>query len=200
MVSEILIRIGQVEMSSASVWRVTQAAGERFQALEKRERERANCLPERWEPPSRAEVKDQRMGVAMDGAIIPIRDEGWKEMKIGNIFDIAISAHKDRESGEIVELAHAVNNSYVAHLGGPDPLGELTWAEARRCGWEEAQDTIVIHMVEIAFQELALNRIQVVLLVGIGSSTLIYWIAGDFMRLNTGRLLALTVLILAAGV
>jgi hypothetical protein len=65
-------------------------------------------------------------------------------MKIGNVFDIAVSAHKDRESGEIVELAHAVNNSYVAHLGGPDPLGELTWAGARRCGWEEAQDTIVI--------------------------------------------------------
>ena len=144
MVSEILMRVGQVEMSSSSVWRVTQAAGERFQALEKRERARANCLPERWDPPSRAEVKDHRMGVAMDGAIIPIRDEGWKEIKIGNFFDIAVSGHKDRQSGEIVELAHAVNNSYVVHLGGPELLGEQTWAEARRCGWEEAQDTIVI--------------------------------------------------------
>lgn len=144
LVSEILMRVGQVEMSSSSIWRVTQAAGERFQAVAARERERANCLPERWAPPSRAEVKDQRMGVAMDGAIVPIRDEGWKEIKIGNVFDIALSTHTDKESGEMVELAHAVNNSYVVYLGGPDPLGEQTWAEARRRGWEEAQDTLVI--------------------------------------------------------
>ena len=144
MVSEILMRVGQVEMSQSSVWRVTQAAGERFQALEERERERANCLPERWEPPSRAEVNDQRMGVAMDGAIIFIRDEGWKEVKIGNVFDIAVSRHKEKESGEVVDLAHAVNNSYVVHLGGPDLLGEQTWAEARGRGWEQAQDTIVM--------------------------------------------------------
>lgn len=144
LVGEILQRVGQMEMSQSSIWRVTQAAGERFRALAEQERERANCLPEKWEPPSRAEVKDQRMGVAMDGAIIPIKDEGWKEIKIGTIFDISVSAHKDKESGEVIELAHAVNNSYVAHLGGPDLLGEQTWAEARRRGWEEAQDTIVI--------------------------------------------------------
>lgn len=144
LVEEILRRVGQVEMSETSIWRVTQAAGERFQTVIERERQRANCLPERWEPPSRAEVKDQRMGVAMDGAIIPIKEEGWKEIKIGNVFDIAISEQKDQESGEVVDVAHAVNNSYVVHLGGPDPLGEQTWAEARRRGWEEAQDTLVI--------------------------------------------------------
>jgi len=144
LVEEILRRVGQMEMSQSSIWRVTQAAGERFQALEERERSRANCLPERWEPPSRAEVKDQRMGVAMDGAIIPIRDEGWKEIKIGNVFDVAVSAHEDKESGEMYALAHAVNNSYVVHLGGPEQLGEQTWTEARRRGWEAAQDTLVM--------------------------------------------------------
>ena len=80
----------------------------------------------------------------MDGAIIPIRDEGWKEVKIGNVFDIAVSTYKEKESGELLDLAHAVNNSYVAHLGGPDQLGEQVWAEARRRGWEQAQDTIAI--------------------------------------------------------
>ena len=144
LVSEILMRVGQVEISQPSVWRIVQAAGERFQALEARERELASCLPEKWEPPSRAEVKDQRMGAAMDGAIIPLRSEGWKEVKIGNIFDIALSPHVDKESGEIIDLAHAVNNSYVAHLGGPEQLGEQLWAEARGRGWEQAQETIAI--------------------------------------------------------
>ena len=140
----ILKRIGQIEISKPSVWRSAQEAGERFQALEAVEQERANALPERWEPPSRAEVVDQRMGVSMDGASIYVRQEGWKELKIGVVFDIAVGPTQDKETGEIVDLAHATNNSYVAHLGGPDTLGEKTWAEARRRGWEQAQDTEVL--------------------------------------------------------
>ncbi len=118
--------------------------GARFRALEVRERQLANGLPELWDPPSRAEVADQRKGVALDGALIYIRDEQWKELKIGDVFDVAVQPTRDSETGEVVELAHAVNNRYVAHLGGPEVLGELLWAEARCCGWEQAQDTIVL--------------------------------------------------------
>ena len=141
---EILVRIGQVYVSRQSIWRSAQGAGERFRALEESERAKALCLPERWEPPSRSAISDQRMGVAMDGAIIPIRKEGWKEIKIGNVFDVAVLPHQDPASGELVELAHAVNNRYVVHLGGAERLGELTWTAARRYGWEQAQDTIVM--------------------------------------------------------
>ena len=132
LVEEVLNRIGQVGMSQTSVWRRTQAAGQQFQALAEVERSRAVSLPEKWEPPSRAEVKDQRMGVAMDGAIIFIREEGWKEVKIGTVFDIAVSATVEVKSGEIQDVVHAVNNRHVAHLGGPDVLGEMVWAEARK--------------------------------------------------------------------
>jgi hypothetical protein len=142
--AEILQRVGQIAISQPSAWRCSQAAGERFQHVEERARVRATALPEQWEPPSRAQVADQRMGVAMDGATLHIRQEGWKEVKIGVVFDIALSATKDKETGERVELAHAVHNSYVAHLGGADVLGEKSWAEARTQGWEQAQDTIVL--------------------------------------------------------
>lgn len=77
-------------------------------------------------------------------SIIHVRQEGWKELKIGVVFDIAVGPTQDKETGEIVDLAHAVNSSYVAHLGGADILGEKTWAEARRRGWEQAQDTEVL--------------------------------------------------------
>ena len=140
----IMQRIGRVHVSCSSIWRCTQAAGERFRALEARERQLANGLPELWDPPSRAEVADQRKGVALDGALIYIRDEQWKELKIGDVFDVAVQPTPDSETGEVVDLAHAVNNRYVAHLGGPEVLGELLWAEARHCGWEQAQDTIVL--------------------------------------------------------
>jgi hypothetical protein len=140
----IMQRIGQVDVSCSSLWRSTQAAGQRFRALAERERRLANELPELWDPPSRVEVADQRMGVALDGALIFIREEQWKELKIGAVFDVAVQPTQDAESGEVVDLAHAVNNRYVAHLGGAEVLGELTWAQARRSGWEQAQDTIVL--------------------------------------------------------
>jgi len=144
LVEEVLDRIGQVNMSRPSAWRCTQAAGQQFQALAEAERAKATSLPEKWEPPSRAEVKDQRMGVAMDGAIIFIREEGWKEVKIGTVFDVAVCTTVEEKSGEVEEIAHAVNNRHVAHLGGPDVLGEMVWAKARKCSWEQAQDTVVI--------------------------------------------------------
>jgi hypothetical protein len=140
----IMQRIGRMNVSCSSIWRCTQAAGARFRALAARERQLANGLPELWEPPSRAEVADQRMGVALDGALIYIRDEQWKELKIGDVFDVAVQPTRDAETGEVVDLAHAVNNRYVAHLGRPEVLGELVWAQARRCGWEQAQDTVVL--------------------------------------------------------
>jgi hypothetical protein len=141
---EILQRIGQRHISRMSIWRSTQAVGAKFQALETLERKRATALPEQWKPPSRAQVADQRMGVAMDGALVNIRKEGWKEVKIGNVFTIALTAMPDKATGELVELARADANSYVAHLGGPELLGDLTWADARRRGWEQAQDTQVL--------------------------------------------------------
>ena len=50
-------------------------------AVAEQERQQANALPEQWAPPSRAEVTDQRMGVALDGAMMNIKTEGWKEVK-----------------------------------------------------------------------------------------------------------------------
>jgi hypothetical protein len=140
----ILQRIGQIEISQPSAWRSSQAAGLRFQQVEEAACAHAMATPERWEPPSRGEVSDQRMGVSMDGATMHIRNEGWRDVKIGVVFDLAVSATKDPVTGEVVDRAHAVHNSYVAHLGGPDRLGEKTWAEARRRGWEQAQATIVV--------------------------------------------------------
>ena len=84
------------------------------------------------------------MGVSMDGGKVHIRGEGWKELKVGCVFEIEVRPTWDKETKECVELAHAVNNSYVAHLGGPELLGQMLWAEALARGWEQAVDTEVI--------------------------------------------------------
>jgi len=137
-------RIGRTNISATSIWRRVQVWGAQFRALEDDARATALATPEVWTPPSRAAVSDQRMGVALDGAMLYILQEGWKEVKVGTVFEIAVEPTTDERTGEVAPLAHAVQNSYVAHLGGPEALGELAWTEARRRGWEQAQDTEVL--------------------------------------------------------
>ena len=140
----ILAQIGHMTMSASTIWRQLQAWGSQFAALEEAERAQANALPEKWDPPSRAEKSDQRIGVGMDGFMVRILDEGWKEMKLGAVFDLELRQGRDERTGERALLAHAANNTYAAYLGGPEVFGELIYAEARRRGWEQAQDTQVI--------------------------------------------------------
>lgn len=140
----ILQEIGQVPISRCSIWRRSQTWGAQFGALEQVERTKATALPAHWQPPSRAVVPDQRMGVAMDGMMLNVRKEGWKELKVGAVFEIEVRLAKDTHTREPVQMAHAVRNSYQAHLGGPDIFGEMVFAEARRRGWEQAQDTQVV--------------------------------------------------------
>lgn len=140
----ILAEIGQVTLPATTVWRQVQRAGSQFAALEEAERAQASALPQKWDPPSRAEKSDQRLGVAMDGFMVHLRDEGWKEMKLGAVFELALRPGRDERTGERGPAAHAVHVSYAAHLGGPEVFGELVFSEARRRGWEQAQDTQVI--------------------------------------------------------
>lgn len=159
--AEILAQIGMIEISASTIWRRLQAWGQQFAVLEEKERVRANALPERWQPPSRAEKADQRMGVAMDGFMVPILAEGWKEMKLAVVFDLELCRGRDERTGDYGLIPRAVGSSYVAHLGGPEVFGELAYAEAHRRGWEHAQDTQVVadgapwiwHQVALHFGE-----------------------------------------------
>lgn len=151
LVGEILQRIGQLRISESRVWRCAQEAGSRFQAVEAQERAGATALAEQWDPPSRAAESGRRVGAAhgrsdgwCDGAMVHLRDAGWKEVKLGVLFDVTMKPTQDKASGEMIDPAHAVNNRYAAHLGDAEGVGEKTWALARRCGWEQAQDTVVL--------------------------------------------------------
>jgi hypothetical protein len=53
-------------------------------------------------------------------------------------------AASGQADGGRAELPHAVNNSYVAYLGGPERLGEWVWTEAESRGWNQSRDSQVI--------------------------------------------------------
>ena len=141
---EILSQLGQVSMSDSTIWRHTDAWGTRCQAVEAAQCAIATALPPRGEIVRGESRQRTDMGVAMDGAMVPIRKEGWKELKTGCVFEIEVRLTPDKASGELLELAHAVRNSYVAHLGGPEAFGQQVWSEARRRQFAQAHDTIVV--------------------------------------------------------
>ena len=143
-VEEILEKVGQISISDSSVWRQAQVWGAGFRDLMEAERIRSNLLPGRWGAPCKRAEPKGRMGVSMDGGMIHIRDEGWKELKVGSVFDVEVRPTRDQETGDWIELAHAVRNSYVAHLGGPEIFGQMVWAEASRRDWEQAADTEMV--------------------------------------------------------
>ena len=115
-------RIGQVSMSDSTIWRRVDRWGEKFREVEKEAQDAANRLAQIGEVVAPKSKSTARMGVGMDGAMIHIRQEGWKELKVGCVFDIDLRPSFDKESKEWLEQGHALNNSYLAHLGGPEEL------------------------------------------------------------------------------
>jgi hypothetical protein len=63
-----------------SVWRQTQRHGERLKAY--REQQQAQVQPERVVLPEAAHDHQQRKGISMDGGMVHLRGEGWKEFKV----------------------------------------------------------------------------------------------------------------------
>ncbi len=140
----ILNTIGEIPMSGSSIWRRVRKWGSQCQVQEATQRAASAAAPTREELTQTAPLEAQDLGVAMDGGMVHIREEGWKELKVGCVFAIHQQPTRDKHTGEIVDLAQAVANTYVAHLGGPTAFSELLWAEARQRRWMQARETIVL--------------------------------------------------------
>jgi hypothetical protein len=140
----VLAKVGHLAMSDTTAWRQAQACGARAQALENAQRAAATAMPDRQQVVPGEAPSTQRLAVAMDGGMLPIRGEGWKELKVGGLGRIVLTPTHDPVTGDRLELARMVENSYVAHLGGPALFGQQVWAEAKARGWSQAADTVVL--------------------------------------------------------
>jgi hypothetical protein len=141
--TEALQELGQVEISQNSVWRLTQTWGEALKEVEEKEVEQANGVAEA-PTPGQVMEKEGRLGASMDGCMIYIRGEEWKELKVGCIFDVEWTKLFDPQTKDEVEVGHAANTSYICHLGGPEAFGRKLWTEAKRRHWHAALDTQVV--------------------------------------------------------
>ena len=108
------------------------------------EAERAWEMMGRGESVPGEESEAVRRGVALDGTTVNIREEGWKEVKVGCVFEFEveegeISSEKDEE-----EKVRSKNLSYCAHLGAVEGFGRVQWAEAVRRGVPRSRDQVVL--------------------------------------------------------
>lgn len=140
----ILHQVGQMNISASSVWRLSQKWGEKLEELESKEQEQANATPAKEEIVSGEVRNEPRMGLSMDGVMIYIRGEEWKELKVGCVFDVLPRPEIDARTGEWVERGHAAHNSYTCHLGGPETFGKKLWTEAQKRRFRQALESEVV--------------------------------------------------------
>jgi hypothetical protein len=99
-VEQIMREVGQIDISQSSVWRQVERWGSKFQAVETLQQVTAYGFEE-------LETLDRnrslgRIGAAMDGTMVHIRGEGWKELKVGCVFEITTRRQFDPHTREEV--------------------------------------------------------------------------------------------------
>jgi hypothetical protein len=144
---ELLAELSGVSLSDSRLWQLSQQAG---QKLEQACQQQVTQQFETTAAPLRSGAGPRRLawgrrGVGMDGVMIHIRGEGYKETKLGGLFEIETrsKAEKGLEPSEPPQ-ACASDQSYIFYLGGPQEFGQRLWLEANRREWELALATEVV--------------------------------------------------------
>lgn len=122
---EVLQRIGKQTISEKTLWQYSQVYAERLVTTSQ-------------VPPSSSTAPDIQ-GVSLDGGMIHIRGEGWKEFKVGAVFDVqqALKWNKKTQTHQL--QACGVNVDYTATLGTVTQFEPLVAQFATAHGLTQAQ-------------------------------------------------------------
>jgi hypothetical protein len=80
------------------------------------------------------------MALAMDGGMVHVRGEGWKEVKV-----VAISAVEQRAGASDEAEVTLTRSSYRAGLWEAASFAQQQWAEACRRGLEKAEQVVCVN-------------------------------------------------------
>jgi hypothetical protein len=134
--------IGERQIPASSIWRQTQAHGERLRAYVQYQQEQVSV--ERVVLPDTIHDHDQRKGMSMDGGMVNIRDEGWRELKVGAVFDVRVRLERNPQTQQLDEMAHGVDIHYTATLGSKDQFIPALWALAVEHDLPTAKERVVV--------------------------------------------------------
>ncbi len=135
------------EMSADSLRRITEDWGQAVAAQRQVEAEQANAVAQRGEKPQDRRVAEVepiagQANLSTDGAMMLVRGEGWKEVKLVAVSEVKVrpaamraSAGPSRRTDDpLVEL---VRHSYQAGLWDADAMALHQYAEAMLAGLGE---------------------------------------------------------------
>jgi hypothetical protein len=125
---QVMERIGERYVSASSIWRQSQVYGEQMQAQVQHQRQQVSV--ERTQLPDARHDHAQRKAVSMDGGMVNIRGEGWRELKVGAVFDVETRLERNPQTHQLDAMAHGVNVHYTAVLGSKDDFKPALWALA----------------------------------------------------------------------
>lgn len=125
---EVFARIGERDIPASSIWRQTQRQGEGL--AQQVEHQQTQVSVERVVLPDARYDHDEAKMVSIDGGFINIRDQGWRELKVGAIADIDLRLERNPKTQELDEMAHGVHVDYTAVLGTKDDFTPALWALA----------------------------------------------------------------------
>jgi len=121
-VSEVLKRVGGYEVPSSTVWEVCQRRGERLLAVVEKQHAQVDIERVRWEQARYA--PEARKAVSMDGGMVLVRDEGWKELKVGVVANL-VAPHTLDPAKADEQLQDDLH--YTATLGGVAEFSSALW-------------------------------------------------------------------------
>jgi hypothetical protein len=124
-VSQTLQRVGGYSVPVTTVWEQVQHVGERLVEQQQRTCHQVGLDRIRWDD-QRYDPR-LRKGVSMDGGMVNIRDEGWKELKVG-VMATLLPPEQQRDDEPLGHDLH-----YCAVLGDVADFTDPLWALAVEC-------------------------------------------------------------------
>jgi hypothetical protein len=134
--------IGERLIPSSSIWRQTQLHGHRLQSSVEHQRHQVRV--ERVVLPDARHDHDQCKALSLDGGMVNIRGEGWRELKVGAVFDVETRLERNPQTHQLEEMAHGVNVQYTAVLGSKEAFTPALWALVVQHELPTAQERAVI--------------------------------------------------------
>lgn len=123
-VSQVLERVGQYRVPASTVWGYVQQQGERLVAYQARQQQQVSLERTAWE--TRQYQPHLRKGVSLDGGMVNIRGEGWKEFKTGVVSTLLPPEQQQETQPE----ALCLDLHYTAVLGTVEQFAPALWAVA----------------------------------------------------------------------
>lgn len=133
----------KVPMSKSSLADLIVEYGGQLVAVQEEEAKEASRLPEKGEVTSEqalAEPDGPVMALSMDGVMVNMRGEGWKEVKVASI---SVVEPVEGASGEEPKVQLS-RHSYRAGLWDAATFAKQQWAEACRRGLAKAQHLVCV--------------------------------------------------------